>query len=399
MTARVAARRGRVAWGVASMDIVLFLGASMLGAGGDVGAAVLYVIGIASFAGVGALLCTRVPGNPIGILLLAASTLLVTAIVIGTYADLGALQVPPWPGSSVARRLGDAMFMYPFVVAIIGVPLVFPDGRLPSPRFRWVVRITIANMVAWTLLGTLLDQEARKADPALAALAPLFGAVEMFVLVATLVSFGAAVVAVWLRYRRGDPVERQQVKWLAAVVGLGAIVLPLALVLNEVNPELSNTLSSIAILAMFALPVVIGIAILRYRLFEIDRIISRTIGWTLVTGALVAVFVVLMVGLQLVIQPATGNSTLAVAASTLVAAALFQPLRGRVQRAVDRRFNRATYNAERTAAAFAGRMRDQVDLGGLEADITDTIGAALRPISAGVWIREAVPAVPKSRTP
>ncbi len=399
MTARRPSRRGRVAWGVAGLDIVLYLAASMLGPAGDVGTAVLYVIGIASFAGVGALLCTRVPGNPIGILLLAASTVLVAAIVIGTYADLGALQVPPWPGSSVARRLGDAMFMYPFVVAIIGVPLVFPDGRLPSPRFRWVVRITIANMVAWTVLGTLFDGGSAGGAPGLAVLEPIVGAVEAFVLAATLVSFGGAVVAVWLRYRRGDPVERQQIKWLVAVVALGAVVLPVALVLNDVNPELSNALSSIAILAMFALPIVIGIAVLRYRLYEIDRVISRTIGWGLVTALLIAVFGAMVVGLQAALAGVTQGQTLAVAASTLVAFAIFQPVRRRVQSAVDRRFDRARYDGERTAAAFAERLRDQVDLGGLEADITGTIRAALRPRFAGVWIRDVVPGPPQPRIP
>ena len=148
-------RRSRVAWGIAGLDIVAFLVASMFDPAGDVGAAVLYAIGIASFAGVGALLCTRVPANPIGVLLLAAGTVLVAAIVIGTYADLGALQVPPWPGSGLARLVGDTLFIYPFVIALIGVPLVFPDGRLLSRRFRWMVWIAIANMVAWTLGGIL----------------------------------------------------------------------------------------------------------------------------------------------------------------------------------------------------------------------------------------------------
>ncbi len=387
-------RRGRVAWGIASLDIVAFLVASMFDPAGDVGAAVLYAIGIASFAGVGALLCTRVPANPIGVLLLAAGTVLVAAIVIGTYADLGALQVPPWPGSGLARLVGDTLFIYPFVIALIGVPLVFPDGRLLSRRFRWIVWIAIANMVAWTLGGILGPSPggASATIPGLAALEP-------FVLFATLVSFGGAVVAVWLRFRRGDPVQRQQVKWFVAVVGVGAVVLPVALVLYTVNPELADALSSVAILAMFALPVAIGIAILRYRLFEIDRLISRTIGWAVVSGLLIAVFAGGVIALQTVLAGFTQDQTPAVAASTLVAFALFQPLRRRVQRAVDRRFDRARYDGERTAAAFAERLRDQVDLAGLESDIRGTVGAALRPSSAGIWIREPVPVHPISRNP
>jgi hypothetical protein len=399
MTARVG--RSRVAWGIAGLDIVAFLVATTFDPQGDVVAGVLYLVGIASFAGVGALLCTRVPANPIGVLLLAAGTLLVAAIVIGTYADFGALQVPPWPGSGVARLVGDTIFIYPFVIALIGIPLVFPDGRLPSRRFRWVVRITIANMVAWTLGGILgpTPGGAPGAIPGLAALDPFFEVLQPFVLVATLVSFGGAVVAVRLRFRRGDPVQRQQVKWLVAVVGVGAVVLPVALVLYDVNPGLADALSSVAILAMFALPIAIGIAILRYRLYEIDRLVSRTIGWAVVSGLLIAVFAGGVMALQTMLAGFTQGQTLAVAASTLVAFALFQPLRRRVQRAVDRRFDRARYDGEQTAAAFAERLRDQVDLGGLESDITGTVGVALRPSSAGIWIRQVVPVHPKPRIP
>jgi hypothetical protein len=354
--------RGRLAWTIAVLDVIAFLVTSLHPSDGGVGATILYAAGIASFAGMGALLVTRVPGNPIGVLLLASGTVLVAAILVGAYADVGAARIPPWPGSGVARLIGNTMFIYPFVIALIGVPLVFPNGRLPSPRFRWVVRITIADMVAWSILGTLFGQEARRTDPTLAALAPVFSAVETFILVATLVSFGAAVVAVWLRFRRGDPVQRQQVKWLAAVVGLAAAVIPLSLLLTDSNPDLANALSSVAVMTLFALPVVIAIAVLRYRLYEIDRIISRTIGWAVVSGVLVAVFAGLVVGLQGLLSGVTQGQTLAIAASTLVAFALFQPLRQRVQRAVDRRFNRARYDSDRIAVAFATRLRDQVEL-------------------------------------
>jgi hypothetical protein len=380
--------RSRIAWALAVLDVIAFLGTSLHPSDGGIGATILYAVGIASFAGMGALLVTRVPENPIGVLLLASGTVLVAAIAIGGYADVGALQVPPWPGSGIARLIGDTMFIYPFVIALIGVPLVFPDGRLPSPRFRWIVRITIADMVAWSVLGTLVGQEARKTDPVLVALAPVFSAVESFILVATLASFGAALVAVWLRFRRGDPVQRQQIKWLAAVVALAAAVIPLSLLLTDSNPDLANALSGIAVLTLFALPVVIAIAVLRYRLYEIDRIISRTIGWVLVTAILAAVFAAVIVGLQAVLAPVTDNNTLTVAASTLVAAALFQPLRRRVQHAVDRRFNRSRVDADRTIAAFARQVRDEVDLATLRADLVATAGTAVSPSSAAAWLRE-----------
>jgi len=242
-----------VVWAVAGLDIVVSLVLGLSDPAEPIGAVILYMIGIGSLAAVGALLWARVPGNPIGALLLAAGTTLVAAAAIGTYANIGLVQLPAWPLSSLAQRVGDSMFIYPFVIALIGVPLVYPDGRLPSPRFRWVVRIAITNMAAWTVLGTLASQEARKSDPVLMAVAPLLATIEAFILVATLVSFGGAVVAVWLRFRRGDPVQRQQIKWLAAVVGLAAIVLPASLVLTDVSPDLANALSIVGILAMFAL--------------------------------------------------------------------------------------------------------------------------------------------------
>jgi hypothetical protein len=137
------------------------------------------------------------------------------------------------------------------------------------------------------------------------------------------------------------------------------------------------------------MPVAIGIAILRYRLFEIDRIISRTLSWALVTGLLGAVFVGIVVGLQALSTKVTGTNTLAVAASTLVVAAAFQPLRRRVQVGVDRRFNRARYDAERTTDAFAAQLRDEVDLARLSAALVETVNEAVRPASATVWLRSA----------
>ncbi|HEY3335881.1 MAG TPA: hypothetical protein VGK16_11675 [Candidatus Limnocylindrales bacterium] len=383
--------RQRVPWVVAVLDIAVFLFLSIRPIDGGVAAVLLYAAGIASFTLVGALLMTRVPTNPIGALLLAAGTSLVASITIGMYADVGATQVPPWPGAAFARLIGDVSFIYPFVIALVGVPLVFPDGRLPSPRYRWVVLITVALMVVWTILGTVFSDLVIATLPALAVLRPVVGVAETFVLGATLVTFGAAALANLVRFRRGGIVERQQIKWLAADVGVAALVVPLALILTDPAPDVANALSSVAILALFTLPVVIAIAILRYRLYEIDRIISRTIGWAIVTGVLVAVFAGGVIVLQAVLAPFTNENTLAVAASTLVAFALFQPVRRRVQRAVDRRFDRARYDGQRTVEAFAGRVRGRGDLDGLEADVTATVVRALRPTTMAIWLRPGRP--------
>jgi len=139
--------------------------------------------------------------------------------------------------------------------------------------------------------------------------------------------------------------------------------------------------------AIALIPGAIGMAILRYRLYEIDRLVSRTLAWALVTAILGAVYVVLVVGLQAVLSGVTQSQTRAVATSTLVAFALFQPLRRRVQRAVDRRFDRARYDGQRVAAAFAERLRDQIELAGVKRDLGATVRTALSPTSTGIWLR------------
>ena len=379
--------RRPIPWLIAALDVVVFLVVSLGPSDGGVLATLVYVVGIASFAGVGALLWTRIPENPIGPLLLASGTLLVVAIVVGMYADVGAVQAPPWPGAAAARLVGDTMFMYPFLIAFVAIPLVFPDGHLPSARYRWAVASLILFLVAWTLLGVLFDDETGARIPALRPLDPFVGVLEALVLIATIICFGSAIAAIAGRFRHGGAVQRQQVKWLVADVALAGAVLPIALLTTEVAPDLANLLSSIAIFAMFALPIVIAIAILRYRLFEIDRIVSRTIGWALVTGLLAVVFVALVVVLQGILTPLTNENTIAVAGSTLVALALFGPLRRRVQRAVDKRFDRARYDGQTTTTVFAERVRNEVDLVTLRDELVATAADAVRPAGAGIWLR------------
>jgi hypothetical protein len=203
-----------------------------------------------------------------------------------------------------------------------------------------------------------------------------------------------AVAAVIVRLRRSEGIERAQLKWfVAAIFAVGSFVtlafvdggLDIGLAAGT-NPTFFDVL---AVASLSLPPIAVGVAILRYHLFEIDRIISRTLSWALVTGLLGAVFVGIVVGLQALSTKVTGTNTLAVAASTLVVAAAFQPLRRRVQVGVDRRFNRARYDAERTTDAFAAQLRDEVDLARLSAALVETVNEAVRPASATVWLRSA----------
>jgi len=200
----------------------------------------------------------------------------------------------------------------------------------------------------------------------------------------------AAVVSLFVRFRQAVGVERQQLRWLTAVLGLLIVGVLGGLAVGGLFPALAETgiIWIGPIVSIPLIPIAIGIAVLRYRLYEIDRIISRTIGWGLTTGSVAAVFGLLIVGLQALLEPVTNASTLVVAGSTLVAAALFMPLHRRLQAAVDRRFNRSRVDAQRVVDTFAERLRDRVDLAAVESDIAVTLREALRPGSVTVWVRE-----------
>ena len=211
------------------------------------------------------------------------------------------------------------------------------------------------------------------------------------------VAFLLAVAAVIVRFRRSKGIERAQLKWFVAAIFAVATFLTLGFADGGLDVGLaagtSPTFFDVLAVASLSLPpIAVGVAILRYRLFEIDRIISRTLSWALVTGLLGAAFVGLVVGLQALSTKVTGTNTLAVAASTLVVAAAFQPLRRRVQGQVDRRFNRATYDAQYTTDAFAAKLRDEVDLARLRVALVDTVDEAVRPVSATVWLRSGAEA-------
>jgi hypothetical protein len=201
------------------------------------------------------------------------------------------------------------------------------------------------------------------------------------------VAFGGAVTAISLRFQRGDAAQRQQVKWLAAIVAVGATSMLAGLLIFDANHDLGNALVIVAVLALFAMPFAIGMAILRYRLYEIDRIISRTLAYVLITAVLVGAYTALVVIFGGPLARLTGGDTISVALSTLVVAALFQPLRGRVQSLVDQRFDRARYDGQRLVDAFAGRLRDEVDITTVTADLDATVRAAVRPTTTGLWVR------------
>ncbi|HEY3335880.1 MAG TPA: hypothetical protein VGK16_11670 [Candidatus Limnocylindrales bacterium] len=389
--------RARLLGGVATLSVVAAVVGQLLfpPSAFDPTAAAVFIPAVASFGGVGALLAFRVPANRIGWMLLASGVMIATLSLSSGYVSASAAAGLTWPLTTYVAWLSDLMFAPPIVIVAAAVPMVYPDGHLPSPGLRWLAWLLVAGTVGASVQPAFSAEIMVSATTAIANPFAMPGLTFMLDLANTLASLSAPVAfigafaAVATRYRRGSAVERQQIKWLLATALVGAIAFPAAFVSTIVG--FPQTVGDIAIIVGFlglvALPVAIGFAILRYRLYEIDRIISRTIGWAVVTGVLVTVFAAGVVLLQATLAPFTRENTLAVAASTLVAFALFQPVRRRVQRAVDRRFDRARYDGERTVEAFADRLRGHVDLPSLRASLLATTDAAVRPREAGLWLR------------
>jgi hypothetical protein len=386
--------RARIVWIVFGLDIAMMLGAWLVaGAGPDAPAfaPLLFTAMVASLGGVGALVGTRKPRDPVGWILFASASIISLSVLGQDYVRLS-LADPSgtFPLTTAVAWIYNLLFM-PSVVLIAGVmPLYFPDGRLPSPRWRWAVWLAALGIVVVSLppafdAGPILDTPLDNPF-GIPGFHELDGLLALSNLVIAVVVLPLAIASSVLKYRRGSPVVREQLKWFAAV-GLFTVT-SFCVAVPQIAP-ISDIGWLFGLLGLIALPIAIGIAILRYHLYEIDRIISRTISWTLTTGVIAAVFAGIVIGLQGILGQVTGGSTVAIAGSTLVAFATFQPLRRRVQGAVDRRFNRARYDAQRTVDGFAEQLRYDVDLPTLRSALVTTADGAVRPISSSIWLRTA----------
>jgi hypothetical protein len=354
----------------------------------------LGALAVLSLAAVGTLLAIRVPANAVGWLLLVAGFILGVRLLAFDY-QVASRAIPDgsWPGTDVAAWLGNYLLGPPIAILIIWIPLVYPDGRLLSRRWRWLVGLTVVmsagGVLAWFRPGPIPYTNVDNPF-GIHGMEPLLDVLGPATRLATVLAVPCALASVVIRFRRGDTVERTQLKWLLAATAMAGIALLVSGVTTAAGAiALAIPAYSIGLLVFSALPVAIGIAVLRYRLYEIDHIISRTIGWAIVTGLLVSVFGAGLLALQGALARFTQGNTLAVAVSTLAVAALFQPLRRLVQHAVDRRFDRARYDTQRTVDAFAERLRDEVALDAVEADLRGTIMGSVKPSSYALWLRRA----------
>ena len=344
------------------------------------------VVVVLTFAAVGLLIARRQPGNPIGWIMVVFTLVYVLGAAASDYAvlyyRLGHHGLPLAPLALLLSAVQAPSFaMFPVVI------LLFPDGRVPGRRWRWALR-TYAGLVAFVLALLLAAPAAALADhdvrldsrgnlTSSGHLAEWLANPSGWLIVpviAAIVIIGLSFVGhQMLSWRAADGDRRQQLKWLACGGAVAAASLLLAAALG-----VAELLAGLA-----ALPVGIGVGILRYRLYDIDRIISRTLAYTLVTGLLIGVYAGLVL---LATRVLSVHTPVAVAAATLAAAALFTPLRRRVQHAVDRRFNRARYDADQTVAAFAARLKDAVDLDSIRDDLAGTVHQALEPAHVSVWV-------------
>jgi hypothetical protein len=357
--------------------------------------AVPFLVALVSAATVGAVLATRRPRHPVGWLLLGLGVSIGLSGFMDGYAPYGLLARP---GSLPAARWAA---IYSPAVTVAGIAclafmlLLTPTGSLPSPGWRWWARITAAAPVIFLVALTL---EPEPLEPAYRSVTNPLGlqALQLPIAITAVLASGITVAAVVVgalslvvRFRRARGIERQQLRWVA----LAALLVTMTILVALAGMALGNPFLIIwgAGVSFAILPAAIGAAILRYRLYDLDRIVSRTLAYGLLTLLLGGGYAAVVLGLG---QLLGRDSSLVVAAATLAVAAAFQPARRRVQQVVDRRFNRRRYDAARTIAAFSARLRDQVDLDTLAAELLTVVDQTTQPTQASLWLRP--PRVPRS---
>ena len=346
---------------------------------------------ILAFSVVGGLVAHRRPRNPIG-WIMATIGLLFAVVVASAFASTWALKT-----GHVSKTLGEWLDVptvaWVTALTLIGtqLPLRLPDGRLPSPRWRWFSRLTLALIPLATVgLATApgkVEGIDGTANPlGTHALSWLAAAILLIV-----VCFAVGLAALVVRYRRSAGHERDQLRWIAlgGAVFLGVYLITLPI--NTWGGEHSTpgvAITAISQIALAALPISIGYAILRHRLYDIDAVVNRALVYGALTATLGAAYLGSVLVLQVVLSGVTEGSGLAVATSTLAAAALFRPAREHIQAAVDRRFYRRKYDARLTLESFAARLRDEVELTALSRDLSRVVSETFQPAHVSIWLRE-----------
>ena len=402
-----------LAWSLAGLSVAMFVATVVLffltrsvqppSSWGSAGLSIvlIFLLPFLAFPLVGALIASRRPRNPVGWICLAVGNFWMLANLTSGYGTYGLLARPgsvPFPAA--IGSVGE--WMWAPALGLLGtyLLLLFPEGRLPSRRWlpvAWLSGAVIVSVSLGTALrpGRLTDLGSVRNPFGLEEFPWIASAAQIATLLLP-VCMLAAATSLALRYRRSGGQEREQIKWLAfaaLILGLGvsSFVIPSILLSDNAgggNPLWENLLEDAVTLSFVGVPVAVGIAILRYRLYEIDIIINRALVYGSVTAMLVTLYFGGIVILQRGFVLLTGEqSTLAVVASTLAIAALFNPLRRRIQSFVDRRFYRRKYDAAKTLEGFSARLRDETDLDALRGDLVGVVSETIQPAHVSLWLR------------
>jgi hypothetical protein len=389
-----------LAWSLAALSVMMFVAAialhvlarsvdspgewSTLGAVGRV----LSFLPFLAFPLVGALVASRRPRNWVGWILLADGLLWTFGAVLDSYRVYGLARPGSVPFSGVVHALGQWLWVPAVGLFAVYLILLFPDGRLPSRRWRPLAWFSGAVMVLLSAgIGKPFGLEqypwVSDALPVVLALLPL--------------CILASAVSLVLRYRRAGTEVREQIKWVAFaalfvgvqfVIDIGASLLLVPMTASGREPAWLALLDQVGFIMFAGVPIAVGIAVLKYRLYDIDVIINRALVYGSLTAALVALYFGGILVLQRLFVALTGQqSTLAVVASTLAIAALFNPLRRRIQGFVDRRFYRRKYDASKTLETFSAKLRDATDLEALSGDLKAVVGETMQPEHVSLWLR------------
>jgi hypothetical protein len=352
-------------------------------------------LALLAFPSVGALVASRRPGNPIGWILVGLGAMFAIAAFTSEYATYALLTEPEaLPGGEAMAWLSSWLFLAPLILTGTLLFLLFPEGRLLSPRWRPVLLLAlggIALSVFAEMFGPheLQDFEPMKNPYAVggAGAEAAFGWAANIGFVLMFCTLLASVASILLQFRRARGIERQQLKWVASAAGLMGIAWVSGPALFWWIGDGDGPWEAVVVLAITAIPIAAGVAILRYRLYEIDQIVNRAVVYGALSALLAGLYFGIVLALQEVFSGFAGGSDLAIAVSTLAVAALFRPVRSRIQAFVDRRFYRRRYDAQQTLEAFSSRLRDEVDLDALAGELRGVVQETMQPAHVTLWLR------------
>ncbi len=352
------------------------------------------LVAAVAFPTVGAVIAARRPGNAIGWLFCAIGLLQGVTVLGAEYGIYALVTQPGLPAGRISIWFGTWAWLPSLILTGTFLLLLFPDGRLPSPRWRpvaWTAAVLVVSstVILATAPWDLLQAGVPAENPfGIGSAWTVFEAAAFPMFAVGMVLAFLSVYSVIMRYRHAEGEQRQQLKWFGYAGALSITVL----LFPPITPAVGDALTILQIAAILLLPAATGVAILRHRLYDIDAVINRTLVYGALTASLALVYFGSVAALQYTFRALTGgDSQLGIVASTLAVAALFNPLRRRIQGFIDRRFYRRKYDAAKTLEAFAARLRDEVDVDHLSEEFVAVIRRTMQPAHASLWLRGSTP--------